>query len=101
MIKRLVLPLLLLAPALVFADDAHTIIQKGRRFSTAEVTIRKGDSLVFTNNDEFIHQIYAADLFDSDERAPGQTLTENFPNSGTFEVHCHIHPKMKLVVHVN
>jgi hypothetical protein len=28
--KRVVLPLLLLlAPALVFADDAHTIIQKG------------------------------------------------------------------------
>ncbi len=98
--KKLLL-LLLLAPVIGFADDGHTIIQKGRRFSVPEVTIRAGDSLTFTNNDEFIHQIYADGLFDSDERAPGQTLVESFPSPGTFEVHCHIHPKMKLVVHVN
>lgn len=99
--RKFLLPLLLLAPAIAFADGAHTIIQKGRRFAPAEVTIRAGESLIFTNDDEFIHQIYSQDLFDSDERSPGQTLTEAFPRNGTFEVHCHIHPKMKLVVHVN
>jgi plastocyanin len=98
--KNFLLALLLLAPSLGFSDDMHTIIQKGRRFSAEEVTIRRGDSLTFTNNDEFIHQIYSPDQFDSDERAPGQTLTETFTQSGTFEVHCHIHPKMKLLVHV-
>lgn len=92
---------LLLAPSIAFADDAHTIIQKGRRFNPAEVTVRRGESLTFTNNDEFIHQIFSPDLFDSDERMPGQTLTESFTQSGTFEVHCHIHPKMKLIVRVN
>ena len=40
-------------------------------------------------------------LASSDERVPGQTLVETFPDEGTFEVHCHIHPKMKLVVRVN
>jgi plastocyanin len=99
--KKFLLPLLLIVPSLAFPDDGHTIIQKGRRFSAAEVTIRRGDSLTFTNNDEFIHQIYSTDQFDSDERVPGQTLTETFNEPGTFEVHCHIHPKMKLVVHVN
>src|ERR1700761_2037969 len=98
--KNLIVALLILAPATAFADD-HTIIQKGRRFTPTEVTIRKGDTLTFTNDDEFIHQIYSAGLFDSDERQPGQTIQEGFPQSGTFEVHCHIHPKMKLVVHVN
>ncbi|HEX4271706.1 MAG TPA: cupredoxin domain-containing protein [Rhizomicrobium sp.] len=99
--KKFLLPLLLIVPSLAFSDDGHTIIQKGRRFSAAEVTIRRGDALTFTNNDEFIHQIYSTDQFDSDERVPGQTLTETFEQAGTFEVHCHIHPKMKLVVHVN
>jgi plastocyanin len=98
--KFLLLPLLL-APVIGFADDAHTIIQKGRRFSATEVTIRRGESLTFTNNDEFIHQIYADGLFDSEERSPGQVLNESFTQAGTFEVHCHIHPKMKLVVHVS
>jgi plastocyanin len=93
---------LLLTPSLAFAADAgHTIIQKGRRFHPAAITIRKGETLTFTNNDEFIHQIYSTDLFDSDERHPGQTLDEAFSRPGTFEVRCHIHPKMKLVVHVN
>ena len=94
--------LLLLMPLMTsgaFADA--TIVQKGRRFNPGEITIRRGESLTFTNNDEFIHQIYATGLFDSDERVPGQTLVETFPDEGTFEVHCHIHPKMKLVVRVN
>ena len=98
--KKFLLPLLLLTPSLAFPDDGHTIIQKGRRFSAAEVTIRRGESLTFTNNDEFIHQIFVAGLFDSDERSPGQNLTESFPQAGTFEVRCHIHPKMKLMVTV-
>ena len=88
-----------LTASAAFADA--TIVQKGRRFNPGEITIRRGESLTFTNNDEFIHQIYATGLFDSDERVPGQTLVEAFPSAGTFEVRCHIHPKMKLVVHVN
>ena len=97
--KRFLWLIFLLAPSMAFADA--TIIQKGRRFNPPEVTIRSGESLTFTNNDEFIHQIYSTGLFDSDERTPGQTLTEAFGRTGTFEVRCHIHPKMKLIVHVN
>ena len=91
---------LLLAPAAWGADAAHTVVQSGRAFHPGEIAIRKGEALTFTNDDAFIHQIYVAGLFDSDEKAPGQNLTETFPNSGTFEVRCHIHPKMKLTVHV-
>jgi plastocyanin len=83
-----------------FAEDAHIIVQQGRAFRPAEVTIARGESLTFTNADEFIHQVYVAGLFDTDERAPGQNITESFPDAGTFEVRCHIHPKMKLVVRV-
>ena len=80
--------------------STHTVVQSGRAFHPAEVTINRGESLTFTNNDEFIHQIYVAGLFDSDEKSPGENLTQSFTQAGTFEVRCHIHPKMKLVVHV-
>ena len=86
--------------AALAADPAHTVVQSGRAFHPAEVSINRGEALTFTNNDEFIHQIFVSGLFDSDERSPGENLTENFTQSGTFEVHCHIHPKMKLIVHV-
>lgn len=92
----------LAAPARA-ADPAHTIVQKGRSFRPAEVTINRGESLTFTNNDDFIHQVYAQSRgfsFDSDERNPGENITQTFTASGTFEVRCHIHPKMKLVVRV-
>jgi plastocyanin len=101
--NRFFLPIMaisLLAAGAAFGDDPHTIAQQGRTFRPSEVTINHGESLTFTNNDEFIHQIYVAGLFDTDERSPGQNITETFPQSGTFEVRCHIHPKMKLVVHV-
>jgi plastocyanin len=88
-------------PGLVFAAAQQTIVQSGREFHPAEITINAGDTLLFTNRDEFIHQIYIPAMnFDSDEKAPGETLTVPFPTAGTFEVRCHIHPKMRLVVHV-
>ncbi len=105
MIRRFA-PLLALAGALggaALADDAHTIVQSGRAFHPGEVTIAKGESLTFSNRDEFIHQIYIksdAMSFDSDEQPPGQDVPVKFPAAGTFEVHCHIHPKMALIVHV-
>ncbi len=98
--KALLAIALTLAPLAASAADV-TVIQKGRRFAPTELTIRAGDSVTFTNDDEFIHQMYSDGLFDSAEKKPGQTLTEVFARSGTFEVRCHIHPKMKLVVRVN
>ena len=101
--KKLILLFLFVCCPVFGADSAHTIVQKGREFHPGEVTINRGESLTFTNNDEFIHQIYVQSdnfSFDTNEKAPGEDVTETFAVAGTFEVHCHIHPKMKLVVHV-
>jgi len=98
--KKALACLALLAPGPALADDAHTIVQKSRAFHPAEVTISRGESLTFTNNDSFIHQIYVGGLFDSEEKAPGENLNETFTQPGTFQVRCHIHPTMRMIVHV-
>ncbi len=98
--RHLIAILCLLPAGSALADGGHIIVQKGREFHPAEITVNRGESLTFTNEDAFIHQIYVDGLFDSDERAPGENITETFTKSGTFVVRCHIHPKMKLVVHV-
>jgi plastocyanin len=85
------------------ADDLRTVVQNGRSFQPGELTITHGDSLTFSNRDQFIHQIYVQTtppLYDSDEQPPGQDIQVAFPTSGTFMVRCHIHPKMLLIVHV-
>ena len=89
--------------AAAWADDPNTIVQNGRAFHPTEITINHGTTLNFSNQDEFIHQIYvdAANFgYDSAEQTNGQTFHISFPNAGTFPVKCHIHPKMLLTVHV-
>jgi len=81
------------------AADA-VVTQKSRAFRPTEVTIARGEQVTFTNDDSYIHQIYVDGLFDSDEKAPGENLNETFPRSGTFQVRCHIHPTMRMTVHV-
>jgi plastocyanin len=97
---RLLLLFLLLPAAAVAADAGHTISQKGRAFRPTEVSINRGETLTFTNEDSFIHQIYVDGLFDSEEKAPGENLNETFPAAGTFQVRCHIHPTMRMTVRV-
>jgi plastocyanin len=85
------------------ADAGHTIVQDGRAFHPVDVTINHGETLDFSNQDEFIHQIYVDSpgfQYDSAEQPPGETLHISFPDAGTFPVRCHIHPKMLLTVHV-
>jgi plastocyanin len=94
---------LLLVASALYAAAIHRVAQKGRAFSAGQITIARSDTVLFTNDDEFLHQIYVDSRnmsFDSDEQPPGQTIEVNFPRSGTFPVRCHIHPKMLLVVHV-
>jgi plastocyanin len=76
------------------------VVQKGRAFRPAEITIARGDTVTFTNDDSYIHQVYVDGLFDSAEKAPGENLNETFPDAGIFQVRCHIHPTMKMTVRV-
>lgn len=83
--------------------ETHTIVQSDRTFKPGEITIKAGESVQFSNQDEFIHQIYVdSDKidYDSAEQPPGEIITIPFPKSGDFPVRCHIHPKMLLTVHV-
>jgi len=98
---KVLLPLLLVLPLAASAqDNSRVISQKGRAFRPAEVTLSRNENLTFTNEDSFIHQIYVDGLFDSEEKGPGEVLNETFPRAGTFQVRCHIHPTMRLIVHV-
>lgn len=98
---KYLIPLLLVLPLAASAEDNSRVIsQKGRAFRPGEVTISRGETLTFTNEDSFIHQIYVNGMFDSEEKGPGEVLNETFPRAGTFQVRCHIHPTMRLIVHV-
>ena len=107
-------PALFLATALLTCSRRHCRFRRGphhRAATRPPFSSRRSDYRQrrhdhnFTNSDEFIHQIYVSDPSLQDVRPPpkkrpGEADTETFTQAGTFEVHCHIHPKMKLVVTV-
>jgi plastocyanin len=97
--KHLVLVCMLLPAFAAYAADT-VIVQKGRAFRPGEVTISRGETLIFTNEDSFVHQIYVDGQFDSEEKGPGENINQTFLRTGTFQVRCHIHPTMKMTVHV-
>ena len=99
MTRSLFIAAVFLAPALP-AFAATVVVQKGRAFRPAEITINRGETVTFTNDDSYIHQVYVEGLFDSPEKAPGENLNETFPAAGTFQVRCHIHPTMHMTVRV-
>ena len=97
---------LLLAPQVTqaLAQAPVVVSQKDRAFAPKQLRIHRGDTVRFTNDDDFDHQIYVQSpgfSFESDETAPGRQVELRFPAAGDFEVHCHIHPKMRLNVHVD
>ena len=91
----------LAVPAL--AAPGIEIIQNDRHFSLATIKVKLGTTVRFLNQDEFTHHIGVdtpAFAFDSGEQPPGQPVQVSFNRSGTFDVHCAIHPKMHLLVEV-
>jgi plastocyanin len=81
----------------------HSIMQKGKVFSEAEVTIKKGDSLLFVNDDAIAHNILSTtpgNEFNLGSQAPGTSTPVAFNKSGEVAVLCAIHPRMKLTVNV-
>jgi plastocyanin len=90
-----------------FAASAHaetvTVSQKGRQFSTDSISVKKGDQVVFANDDTVPHNAVsktAGNEFDLGYQQPGVSTPVTFDSAGDVAVICTIHPKMKLTVHV-
>jgi plastocyanin len=93
-----------IAGAVVAAGAAEqTISQKGKVFSSTSVTIKKGDTLVFSNDDNVAHNIYSVspgNEFNLGSQAPGNSTPITFDKSGDVDIVCAIHPVMKMKVKV-
>ena len=80
------------------------VTQKGRAFHPGEITVKRGDKVEFLNDDgDLLHHAYLSSdkfSFDTGDQEPGSKADVVFSTAGTFNVLCGIHPKMKLLVHV-
>lgn len=93
-----------LGSAALAAVPQHFISQKDQIFTPGELSIKQGETVEIANDDgDLLHHLYVDSKqmeYDSGDQEPGEKVQIKFPVGGTFDVLCGIHPKMKLVVHV-
>ena len=90
--------------ALAAEHEEQAIRQKGKVFSEAAITIKKGDVVAFVNDDNVTHNVMSSDPgseFNVGSQAPGVSTPVTFDKVGEFSVVCAIHPRMKMTVKVN
>jgi plastocyanin len=79
------------------------IHQKGRVFSSENVTLKKGEALTFVNDDTIPHNILSTSKgneFNLGSQTPGAATDVTFKEAGDVQVLCAIHPRMKMMVKV-
>ena len=86
------------------AATTMTVNQHGLLLSRSAATISRGDKIVFTNQDDVIHNIHIFGPGDFEKdlglQKPGMTLSYVFDKSGIVRVRCNIHPSVKMTVTV-
>lgn len=64
-------------------------------FSPNNITIKTGETVVFTNNDSVDHTVTANNnSWDSGNLKAGGTFSHTFDTAGTFSYHCTYHTNM-------
>ena len=87
----------------VRADAPVTVTQKGLQFSVEELTVKKGQLVVFINDDRTAHNITVSGEglnLNGGLQQPGVEFKVPFSKAGVYQVSCGIHPKMKLSITV-
>ncbi len=90
-------------PAAESDRSPKLISQKQKTFQPMEITIQKGEELLFRNDDPVTHNVFSrtkGSQFNLKMQAPGQEDVVRFDVPGEVTVRCAIHPTMKLTVHV-
>ena len=95
---------LFLLPLAAHAGSDHIITQKGKKFSSGEISITAGDTVTFVNDDKLRHNVYSrtkGHKFKIKKQKPGDEDSITFDSAGAIDVRCAIHPKMKLMINVS
>lgn len=89
--------MVLSATCAVRAQSSATVAIQGYAFQPQSVTIDKGGSVTWTNQDTVAHDVKFSDG-ESPDLKKGGTYSKTFDKAGKFDYICEIHPTMKGTV---
>lgn len=82
------------------ASQTHTVVIDNMRFTPDTLTVRRGDRVVWRNNDLVPHTATAPKVFDSGSIGPGESWSAVMRKTGTLPYVCSFHPGMKATLQV-
>ena len=77
--------------------------QKNKQFTKTHMVIKVGDTVRFTNEDPFFHNVFSLSpikTFDLGSYPKGEYREVTFDTAGKVEVECAIHPNMRMTIEV-
>ena len=113
MLRKTIAALLIATALLAIAakskddDKTHKVTIKNLKYDPAKLTIKPGETVVWTNADDNDHTVISDDkdgdkpLFASDNLGNGDKFTFTFEKKGKFTYHCKYHPRMKGLITVS
>jgi len=82
-------------------QDVRKIAIKNLKYDPAKVTVKVGQTVLWTNNDDHDHTVVAKnEAFDSKNLSSGDTFKHTFTKAGKYEYFCRYHPRMKGLITV-
>lgn len=87
------------APVAQARATTHNVAITDYVFAPALLSIKAGDTVVWTNNDLARHTIESS-AFESPLIEQGKTYSHTFQTAGTFDYFCGPHPYMKATIRV-
>lgn len=98
---------LFITSLLMFAVGAYAgsfnVGQKNKQFTKKKLVIKVGDTVRFTNEDPFFHNVFSLSptkTFDLGSYPKGEYRDVTFDKPGKVEVECAIHPQMHMTIEV-
>lgn len=78
----------------------HAVSISDIKYDPKEIKVKKGDTVVWTNEDDRDHTVTADDgkSFDSGNLNTGGKFDHKFDKPGRYKYHCDYHPRMKATV---
>lgn len=88
---------------LFLSAEEFDVGQFNKNFSLEQLSIKVGDTVNFTNQDPFFHNVYSLSspyFFDLGSYPKGEYRSVLFDKPGVIDVECAIHPQMRLTIKV-
>ena len=83
------------------AAKTHRVVIRGLKYQPETLVVRRGDAVVWVNDDPMPHTVTSAGDFDSRSIDPGQSWRFVTRRAGTYPYVCTLHSNMRATLQVD